>query len=560
MLKFLKFANRMRGKFESVSFEKSTAEPEKTQRRFLFDLLRENAETLFGKAHGFDKIRDEKEFCRKIPIRGFEDFRPFINRIIAGEKQVLTADEPVMLAMTSGTTDEPKFIPVTRKSQKLNSRLMRQWLYRAELDHAGLTAHSSVGIVSRAVEGFTASGLPFGSASGVIYKNIPRAIRRAYAVPYLVSEIENYDERYFVLARFAFPAQVSLIATPNPSTLLRLAKICAKNQEKLIRAIYEGNLGIELENKKLERELSAMLAPDPKRAGFLSGIMEKKGFPHLADCWSDLKLIGCWLGGSVGAQACKLRGIFGDVPLRDLGFIASEGNMTLPFEDGTSAGILALENNFYEFMPEEESDSENPASLLSNELEIGKRYGILITSAAGLYRYRLDDIVEVKSFYHQTPIISFVRKAGEMSNITGEKIHANHFLEAFEMARRKFDLKIEQFRAVPDYECLRYEIYVELRSEFSPEKLLSEIDKNLQKVNIEYKQKRQSSRLTAPRLHLMKRGWAENNLRRHISGGKRDTQYKPQILLAEPLDEDKSFISETFEMETPQVLFAGTYF
>lgn len=552
MLGLLKYAHRTRGKLESRGFDRAAAEPEKTQRRLLLDLLGKNAATRFGRAHGFAGIRCRADFQKQVPVRGYEDFRPYINRLIIGEKAVLTKADPLMLTMTSGTTSEPKYIPVTPESQARNASLMRQWLFRAEQDHTGLTACSSVGIVSRAIEGRTAAGLPFGSASGVIYKNIPWFIRRAYAVPYAVSEIEDYDERYFLLVRFAVAQRVSLIATPNPSTLLRLARVCADRQEDLIRAVYDGTTGIN-NRSGVFAELAAMLRPDPQRAATLTRIVAEKGFLRPAECWPDLRLIGCWLGGSVGAQAGQLAEFYGSVPLRDLGLMASEGNMTLPFEDHTSAGILALQNNYYEFIPEEESESEQPVCLSAGELEPGRRYSILLTNAAGLYRYRLNDIVEVRGFYRRAPLIAFIRKAGEMANITGEKMHANHLLEAFGRVCRKFGLKIGQFRAAPDVRCVRYEIYLELQQKFSPARLLSELDRVLRQVNIEYSQKRRSGRLGAPRLHLMKSGWADELLRRHIADGKRDTQYKPRILCSAPAPEDAPFIRQTVEMAEAEV-------
>lgn len=554
MLKLLKFAHQLRGKFESRALDKATAEPEKTQRRFLLNLLEKNAESQFGALHNFSEIRSEIDFRRQIPIRDYEDFRPFINRIIKGEQSVLTKENPFMFTMTSGTTDEPKYIPVTCQSQNYNSSLMRQWISRAEHAHKNLTSQPVVGIVSRAVEGLTVSGLPYGSASGVIYKNIPWFIRRAYAVPYAVSEITDYDERYFAAARFALASRISFIGTPNPSTLLRLAQVCADRQEDLIRAIHDGTPGIELNNQtEICAELKAMLKPNQERAKQLGRVVRANGFLRLADCWSDLRLIGCWLGGSVGIQAGKLAEHFGNAPLRDLGYMASEGSFTLPFEDETSSGILALQNNFYEFIPEAEIDSEQPTILLANELETGKRYGILLTTAAGLYRYKINDIVEVTGFYRRTPLISFVRKAGEMANITGEKMHVNHIIQAVESVGKKFNLKIEQFRAVPNFDDCLYEIYLELKENFLPNKLcreiLSEIDEQLQRVNIEYEQKRCSKRLAAPIIYLMKRGWANEGLRRHIAEGKRDTQYKPQILCAERHAADKLFVDRIIESE-----------
>lgn len=563
MLKLLKMAHQVSGKIANMALKKAAAEPQKAQRRFLLNLLRKNAATVFGQAHRFAEINSEADFRRQVPVRDYEDFRPFINQIMKGEKAVLTRETPFMFTLTSGTTGEPKYIPVTHESQSLNSSLMRQWLYRAECDHKGLTAQSSVGIVSRAVEGFTASGMPFGSASGVIYKNIPWFIRRAYAVPYLVSEIEDYDERYFVLARFALASRVSFIATPNPLTLLRFAQVCADNEESLIRAIHNGTLGVKSPKEpEICAELAIILKPNPARAKQPLNVVAENGFLRLADCWTDLRLIGCWLGGSAGTQTGKLAKFYGDTPLRDLGYLASEGNMTLPCSDHTPAGVLALSNNFYEFVPEED-ESVQPDTLLSHELETGKRYGILLTTAAGLYRYKINDIVEVTGFYKRAPLVAFVRKAGEMANIAGEKMHANHFIEAVENVRREFNLKVEQFRAAPNFDLCRYEIYLELQKDLPVEKLrreiLPEIDRQLQKVNLEYEQKRKSKRLAAPCLNLMKRGWANDNLRRHIAAGKRDTQFKWQILCPEKRAEDAQFISRIIEAEMTNAVFSESF-
>jgi GH3 auxin-responsive promoter len=552
MPELLKTTIRLRGKISSLALDRAASEPEAAQRDVLLKAVQRNADSIFGREHGFASIRSETDYRRQVAIGEFEDFRPYVKRIIAGEKSVLTKAQPFMLTMTSGTTGEPKYIPVTRESQARNSSLMRQWLYRALVDHPRFLDHASVGVVSRAVEGHTPSGLPYGSASGLIYKNIPWLIRRAYAIPYLVSELYDYDQRYFVIARFALAARVSFIATPNPSTLMRLAALSVEHQEKLIRAIHDGALGIDAAGQpEVYSGLTARLRPDRERARALRQIVERDGHLRLADCWPDLKLIGCWTGGSVIAQARKLSDHFGGVPIRDLGYLASEGRITVPYRDETPSGILALHSNYYEFIPEEDADSAQPPVLSSHEIEEGRRYSILLTTAAGLYRYQINDIVEVTGFYGRAPLLAFVRKGGEMANITGEKMHVNHFITAVDEVRRRFNLAVEQFRATPDVAKSRYEIYLELETPVKPEMLrdevLPELDRALARVNVEYDQKRQSKRLAAPCLHLMRKGWAEAALRRHVATGKRDTQYKWRILCPEQSAEDAQAILSTIE-------------
>ena len=99
---------------------------------------------------------------------------------------------------------------------------------------------------------------------------------------------------------------------------------------------------------------------------------------------------------------------------------------TAPKQDGTAAGVLAVHASFFEFIAEEEIDAPCPAARLAHELEEGRRYYVLLTGANGLYRYDLNDIVEVRGFHHRTPKVAFVRKGRDMVSITGEKLHLNH--------------------------------------------------------------------------------------------------------------------------------------
>lgn len=552
MPELFKHARTLRGRVASLLLDRACNDPLRTQRSLLLRLVKRNAGTAFGRAHDFSSIRTEEDFRRRVPVREYEELRPYIRRIIAGERNVLTQDDPFMLAMTSGTTSEPKYIPVTRACAGQTASLMSQWLYRAERDHRGLLDHASVGIVSRAVEGHTPTGIPCGSTSGLIYKNIPRFVRRSYAVPYALSELDDYDERYLLTARFALARRVSFIATPNPSTLLRLASVAAENQERLLRAIHDGTLGVEsAKQPRVCDELASMLRPDPSRALYLERVVEANGFLHMGECWPDLRLIGCWTGGSAGAQTERLSKFYGRAPLRDLGYLASEGRITVPFEDETASGIPALMSSYYEFIAEEETEAEEPRVLSIHELEAGARYSILLTTTGGLYRYRINDIVEVTGFHSRTPLLAFVRKGGEMSNITGEKMHVNHFIEAVNDVARSFPIQVEQFRAAPDMNASRYEIYLELERSVSRVLLQTEVlpalDRAFAKVNLEYEQKRRSKRLALPCIHLMARGWAERVVRRHIQMGRRDTQYKWQVLCQEKRAEDTKEIVCTIE-------------
>jgi len=331
----------------SRSFEAATRDPARAQAEVLRALLAHNADTAFGRAHGFSRIAAAAQYGRAIPIADYEVFRPFVKRIIVGEKRVLTADEPYMFTTTSGTTGEPKLLPVSIKWREQMAALTRLWLVRALRDHPGCLEHKALTVVSPAIEGETDTGMPYGAMSGVTYQRIPWVIRRHYVLPYAISLIADYAARYFLAMRIAMAERVSMIGTPNPSTLIRLARTAEENAERIIRAIHDGTLGIEQPQIRAHRGITAQdamseirtaLRRDPRRARSLESAVGRHGRLRPRDAWPELRLIGCWLGGSVGFQANQLAEYYGDVARRDLGLWASEARMTIPIADGTPSG------------------------------------------------------------------------------------------------------------------------------------------------------------------------------------------------------------------------------
>lgn len=543
---------RLAGGLEGPGWWWATNRPGNTQRQLLLRILKANANTEFGSAHRFDMIRSERDYRTRVPIRDFEGFRPFITRMLRGESSVLTRDQPVLFAETSGTTGEPKYLPVTSRALRDEFALMRRWYHYALRDHPHLLGQQRLAIVGSAMEDETATGVPSGSASGMVFQRIPKRLRRRYVVPEWVARIQDYDARYFMIARFALGTRISFIATPNPSTLIRLADVVDQEKERLIRAIHDGTLGVELPEGAIGPMAGAALAPQHHRARELQEFADQHGRLRPADCWPDLSLIGCWLGGSVGVQASKLQHHYGEVPLRDLGYMASEGHFSVPFTDGTPSGLPALTTTYFEFIPEEIADQANPETIPLEGLEVGKQYSIVITTASGLYRYDIHDVIEVTGSYGRTAVIGFVRKGSDMANITGEKLHVNHLLAAVEELRARFNLGVDHYRAVPDLENACYAVFLELTPGEAAEEITNEmvlaLDQSLARLNVEYAQKRASKRLGAPRFHVVRPGWAEAERRRFINVGRRDVQFKWKILCLEASNDDQQAIIRTIQL------------
>lgn len=533
----LRTAMRVRGRRVQRAFDRASRDPQSAQTSLLLAIVRTNKDTEYGREHGFAHITTTEEFSNSVAISTFADLSAYFERMQAGETNVLTRSQPVLFNVTSGTTDKPKYLPMTPEGMAASADRSRQWLYRALLDHPTCLDQAIVCITGAAIEGSTESGIPYGSASGMMYESLPRVLHGSFALPFKLLSITDYDVRYYVMARFVLGREVSLLITPNPTTLVRLAETGIRYQDEIIEAIRDGVICTDWPFEVGEgdscilNELAARLRPDPRRAAVLEQVVKLRGRLLPSACWKNLALIGCWLGGSIGFQAQRLSEYFGEnIPLRDLGYLASEGSMTIPCADNTSAGILALQNNYYEFVPYGESEADVGRPLQCHELEEGKQYKIFLTNRNGLYRYDIHDIVEVRGFHNRTPLITFVRKGDDMLNITGEKLHVNQLMAAFEKLQAAHGLSVKQFRVVPNHSDLHYELLVDIGDSVSEEMvrdtLIPFVDHCLCETNIEYASKRKSGRLHAPRTHIMSDSWAEAVHQRFIADGRRDAQYK----------------------------------
>jgi hypothetical protein len=537
--------------------QRDTCRPDEVQKQLLMRILRKNSHSEYGRKYSFSEISDTAGFRKKAPLVEYSDLEPYIDKIRHGKQGILTIEPVSIFARTSGTTAKPKYIPVTASFHNRTVMLMRQWLSRAHADHPSFLDNGFLMITGAAVEGHLACGIPYGSTSGMIFTNLPKEIRKQFAIPLCVTEVSDYDLRYYLMARISLGKQISFIVTPSPLTLLKIAETVIAHQEEIIRSIHNGWLSEKLQtadgcaNAGIPRAIGVSLAPDKKRARFLGRILERDGELLPCRCWPELALIGCWLGGSVGFHADALDRYYGKTPKRDIGYMASEGSFNLPCQDSIPSGILAIRNNYYEFIPEEQSDSNNPDILSAGEIKEGSCYKIILTNESGLYRYDINDIVKVDGFRSRTPLISFVRKDGSFLNIAGEKLHINHFLTAVKALKLDFLIDIHQFRAVPDNRKLRYELLLSIRtrvnSVFIRETLRPAIDALLRRCNMEYDAKRMSGRLNAPRIHIMKPSWEKNARKSRILDGRRDIQHKWLYLSEKFVETDIPHIKYTID-------------
>jgi len=521
-------------------WEELTNRPQDTQDRLLLHIITRNRSTRFGGDHRFDAIHTLRDYRKQVDIGDYERLRPYMERAKNGEANTLTEEPIVMFTMTSGSTGEPKLIPVTETSRRNHRQLTRFWYYRALVDHPDLFSGKLLGVVSPAIEGRTAGGIPFGSASGLVYQSSPSWIQNANTAPREIAEVKDFEAKYYLTMRLALEHDITFLGTPNPSTILKLVESVNQNKYEIIKDICDGTLTARCNlQPEMRAALAGRLRKNPARAKRLESLIKNDVTLRTKEYWPRLQLMSCWKGGTVGVRLKEFARWFAKAtPLRDLGYMASEAQMTLPISDEGSAGILAINENFYEFIPESEIGSPAPTTLTCAEIEKGASYYLVLTTPAGLYRYDINDIVRVAGFYNQTPLIEFVCKGRDVTNITGEKLHVNHVIQAMAQAQNAARMAVQHFRACADVEKSRYSFFVELDGVMPTQErlvqLLHELDASLRVLNVEYAQKRESRRLDAPVLCVMKSGWFQRKANAVLQPGTRDVQFKAQLLSSIP--------------------------
>jgi hypothetical protein len=529
------------------AFDLAVESPEAVQQELLRSILRHQADTQFGRDHYFADIRSLAEFRRNVPVAPYEYVEPYIERVKRGDTRALLSDPAVlMFALTSGTTAARKFIPVTHRYLADYRRGWNLWGLRALRDHRPISLRPIVQLVGDPEEFRTEAGIPCGSISGFTASVQKRIIRRLYCVPAIAGRIKDATARNYVALLFSLPRSVGMLLAANPSSLVSLARTADKLKESLIRDIADGALASTLDvPAPIRAALERRLKRRPATARRLEAIAGRTGTLAPKDVWANNPiLIGTWTGGSVGPYLRQLPAFYGNPFLRDLGLIASEGRMTIPVEDTTSAGVLDITTHFFEFIPESEADSKNPTALGAHELIEGRHYFVLPTTAYGLYRYDIRDLVKVVGFRGRTPLLQFLGKGNHFANLTGEKLSEYQVTRAMEDVAGKCGFAPSNYSLAPCWNDAQpyYALFVERGDGLDGERgsqFLREFDRCLMQHNTEYESKRQSQRLGSVRLAVMPPGfWHQWDRERLKTSGGVPEQYKHPCLLGDILFRD----------------------
>jgi GH3 auxin-responsive promoter len=525
-------------------FECDCERPADIQAAVLRAIVQQQRDTAFGRDHDFRNIRTAADFAQRVPLAPYDYHAPYIERVQAGETSALIANDRVlMFALTSGTTASRKLIPVTREYLRAYKRGWNMWGVKMYRDHRGrrIAMRPIVQMVGDPDEFRTSAGIPCGNLTGFTAKMQMRLIRRLYAVPHEVGKIKDPLAKYYVALRFALDRNVSQFMAANPSTLMQLARTLDSQREHLLKDLHDGTLREDLDlPADVRTALTSRASHNPGRSRELAAIADRAGRLYPQDVWpSDSIIINTWTGGSMGPYLRQLPQYFGETPIRDLGLLASEGRMTIPFANSTPSGVLDIYSHYFEFVPEGELDSNQPIVLRADEIEAGRSYYILPTTRYGLYRYHISDLVRVTGFLGRTPLVEFLGKGHRFANLTGEKLSEHHVTKAMDVVLKRVPQPVSAYTLAPIWHDERpyYGLFLEERDIRDVRELrafVSALDAELGVQNVEYAAKRESGRLGELRVQVLPAGaWATWDAARLAKTGGAAEQYKRPCLMGD---------------------------
>lgn len=386
-----------------------------------------------------------------------------------------------------------------------------------------------------AVEGTLDSGHTVGSVSGHLYRSMPRMVKARFVVPPDVAAVTDYELKYLLILRLALETpDITYLGAPNPSSFVRLAGLLDSHRALLSQSLATGRFARADELPAITRDaVAGRITAQPQRAAALDRLARLT----YASVWPRIALVTTWTGGSCGIALGALRPMLPQTArVMELGYQATEFRGTLALTPESPGGLTPLSNTFFEFVEESAWNDGRGEARLIDQLESGRRYQVVVTTAGGLYRYAINDLVEVAGMHRATPLLRFVQKGRGVTNLTGEKLYEAQVIEAVQAAASAHGRHPPFFLMVADEAAPGYRLFVEsddpvpsgLRSAFA-----EAVDAGLAARNLEYKSKRDSGRLPMPAVTWVGPGASEAYKAACVRAGQREGQYKPAVLVYE---------------------------
>jgi GH3 auxin-responsive promoter len=412
------------------------------QENILKSLLKTGRTTEFGKAAGFDKVNTYEEFRQAVPVRDYEQMRPWVDKIKQGRHNVLWKGKPIYFAKTSGTTSGTKYIPITKDSipNHINTARNALLCYMAETGNT-LFANGKMIFLSGSPVLERVGGIPTGRLSGIVNHHVPKYLRTNQLPSYETNCIEDWETKLQKIVDETINKDMTLISGIPPWMQMYFDELMKRSGKKIsdlfpnFSVMVQGGVNFE-----------------PYKAKLYESIGKK------IDC---IEL-----------------------------FPASEGFFA--FQDSQQAEGLLLNTNsgiFFEFVPAGEIFNENPTRLSLKDVKVGENYALVINSNAGLWGYNLGDTVKFLSIDPYRLVVTgrtkhFISAFGE--HVIGEEVE-----QSMLKAAEEENVHITEFTVAPFVSSSEGKSYHEWFVEFENtphdlDQFALKLDSNLRGKNVYY--------------------------------------------------------------------------
>ena len=499
------------------------------QQQVLLDILKRAENTVIGQLYHFEQIKSIADFQRTVPVLAYDDFQADIDAMAAGKEDVLFAGKPKLFLQTSGTTGNPKLLPesflgseVRYMVQHVREHYAREATIAAlkkNKHFAQLAAQKHWGdvealsgrrifqdmhvlpLVTAAPVKKSAGGSPIDFASNISARKNNTQPLMTY--PLEIAQVADKEAVMYLFMLFSLRFDdIVEIAGNHAGRLTAMIDYAREHAEELIDDLRQGTLSQRLVLTAEERlMLERYLEPLPKRADELEIILQTQEFtpryywPYLSSCVF-------WLSGSMSRQVYELDGLLPESAICiDIGYGSSEAKINIPTRANSGVGTLATFAGFFEFRR-----TSDGAVFTADEVEVGQKYSLMLTTYSGLYRYDLHDLVKVTGFNGNTPEITFVIREGDILNIGQEKFPADLLCQ---MAEEAAAIRLCQVWLNEEERC--YELYLEPKEEEhrSESQLAAVMDAYLQEQFPPYGRYRQYKVINPLKVHLLPDGRKE---------------------------------------------------
>ena len=537
-----------RGKKALADMERSSLVPGKSNEDLLMRILRENADTEYGRKYGFSDIHSVEEFKKKVPFSDYDVYEPYIRRMVKNkETNLITAYNVIQYAETSGSVGVQKKIPVTDRSMAVYEKysFARTKALASQYYHEtyGRPVPFEKGLNMLETETTVMDdGTPRGSVTGSVSRRFRKLFRLFLTSPDPVLFPIGGMNMNYMKARFALE-EPNLVFTLSAfmTNIVDMMNYIRTNWRMILDDIEHGTLNPDVCEERSRAAILPYIKPNPKRAAELRTIFEQ-GFdtPIIPRIWPRDSWV-CSIGtGGFATYTEKFKKYAGEsVAIDYFVYAASEGMFAACIKMNEPAFMPLTDSCYFEFMPADAPD-DCADTLTLDQLEEGKEYEVIITNQCGFYRYRIKDVIRVLGFHNKMPMITFAYRKSQVVNVAAEKTTEEHLNEAVKRFGQAVHCEFNDYALYIDDEAdvSRYVFLLEPDTPFAVDhdgsygKLMEKI---LCEVNLEYAAVLECGSLGTPLVLIQQQQthalWREMKLAKGSSAN----QVKPVRVLDVPM-------------------------